>query len=129
MGFDSMKLGQYIVIGGLAYFAFFMLRKPKQDSSVNYDSNGDGIYSGLNEIDRGDGIIEYRSDDGKLSTVNTGFNRKQDGTREFYVGGELRSSTGIPSVTPAPESPTSLGVGFGMNSYTSINGNGRSVSF
>ena len=78
-----MKLGQYIVIGGLAYFAFFMLRKPKQDSSVNYDSNGDGIYSGLNEIDRGDGIIEYRSDDGKLSTVNTGFNRMQDGSREF----------------------------------------------
>ena len=124
-----MKLGQYIVIGGLAYFAFFMLRGRKKEEMI-LDSGGDPMFSdNIIEIDRGDGIIEYRSKDGKLSTVNTRFNRKQDGTREFYVGDELRSSTATPPVTPTPAAPTSLGIGFGMNSYTSINGNGRSVSF
>ena len=124
-----MKLGQYIAIGGFAYFAFFMLRGRKREDE-NLDSEGVPNYSdNIIEIDRGNGIIEYRSKDGRVSSVNTRFNRKQDGTREFYVGDELRSSTATPSVTPTPATPTDLGIGFGMNTYTSINGNGRSVSF
>ncbi len=110
-----MKLGQYIVIGGIAYFAFFMLRKPKQGEPVAYAPNGEPVYTDLNQIDRGDGIIEYRSDDGKLSSVNVGtYNPNEQASQ--------RSAIDRP-VSPAPT------VGFGMNSYTSINGNGRSVSF
>lgn len=114
MEFDIMKLGQYIVIGGLAYFAFFMLRKPKGEP-VAYSPNGEPVYADLNQIDRGDGIIEYRSDDGRLSSVNVG-------TYNPNPQASQRPAIDRP-VSPAPS------VDLGMNSYTSINGNGRSVSF
>jgi len=70
-----MKLGQYIVIGGIAYFAFFMLRGRKKEK-VSLDSGGVPIYSeNIVEIDRGDGVIEYRSKDGRLSSTNLGSRR------------------------------------------------------
>lgn len=112
-----MKLGQYIVIGGIAYFAYFMLRKPRQGVPVDYDSNGEPIYPDLNQIDRGGGIIEYRSDDGKLSTVNVGtYNPNPQASQRPAID---RPTNPLPTVD------------LGMNSYTSINGqsNGRSVSF
>lgn len=103
-----MKLGQYIVIGGIAYFAFFMLRKPK-----TVIEGGDS--EEYLEVVRGEGIIEYRSDDGKLSSVNVGtYNPNEQASQ--------RPAIDRP-VSPAPS------VDLGMNSYTSINGNGRSVSF
>lgn len=110
-----MKLGQYIVIGGLAYFAFFMLRGRKTEEE-NLISGGVPTYSDdFVEIDRGNGIIEYRSDDGKLSSVNVGtYNPNPQASQRSAIDR---------TVSPTPSA------GFGMNSYTSINGNGRSVSF
>jgi len=112
-----MKLGQYIVVGGIVYFAFFMLRKPRQGVPVTYDSNGEPIYSDLIEIDRGNGIVEYRSEDGKLSTVNVGtYNPNPQASQRPAID---RPTNPLPSVD------------LGLNSYTSINGdsNGRSVTF
>lgn len=110
-----MKLGQYIVIGGIAYFAYFMLRKPRQGEPVAYAPNGEPVYANLNQIDRGDGIIEYRSDDGTLSTVNVGtYNPNPQASQRPAID---RPTNPLPTVD------------LGMNSYTSINENGRSVSF
>jgi len=113
-----MKLGQYIVIGGIAYFAYFMLRRPTQGVTVEYDSNGEPIYSdNIIEIDRGDGIIEYRSEDGTLSSVNVGtYNPNPQASQRPAID---RPTNPVPTVD------------LGMNSYTSISGqsNGRSVSF
>lgn len=110
-----MKLGQYIVIGGIAYFAYFMLRRPRQSQPVT-DANGDSTYSdNIIVIDRGNGVIEYRSEDGTLSSVNVGtYNPNEQASQ--------RPALNV-STSPTPN------VDYGLNSYASINGNGRSVSF
>jgi len=120
-----MKLGNYIVIGGLTYLAFYLLMSRKK-AEENLVSGGVPIYSdSIEEIQHGSGIIEYRSKDGRLSSTNVGFSRYQDGTREMYVDGQLVSSTANPPTTsPTPRVENSL------NSYNSISGSGgRSVSF
>ncbi len=124
-GCEIMKLGNYIVIGGLTYLAFYMLIGRKKEEVI-LEEGGVPIYSdSIEEINRGGGIIEYRSKDGRLSSTNVGFGRYQDGTREMYVGGQMVSSTANPPTTsPTPRVESDL------NSYNSINGSGgRSVAF
>ena len=119
-----MKLGNYIVIGGIAYLAFYLLMGRKKEEVI-LEEGGVPIYSdSIEEIHHGGGIVEYRSEDGRLSSTNTYSNYKQDGTREFNVGGRMVSSTANPpSTSPTPRVENSL------NSYNSINGtDGRAVS-
>lgn len=120
-----MKLGNYIVIGGLAYLAYYLVAGRKKEEVI-LEEGGVPIYSdSIEEIHHSDGVIEYRSKDGRLSATNVGFNYLQDGTREKFVDGQMVSSTANPPTTsPTPRVESEL------NSYNSINGSGgRSVAF